>query len=363
MKEYAAPAAAAGEGVLTAIGMDVVEERAYLALLDRPNAELYEVAAAVGAGRPEARRALARLQGLGLVMRSNDASPRFAPVSPELALEPLILRQQEILNRARVAASQLENRFRSAAERLSTVDLVEILADREVIAQRVLQMERMATSEVLHFSQPPYAFAPSDTEEGEGLQPGVHYRTIYDAAALDHPGVMDELGAIEAAGGECRTHPSLPFKMLMVDRRFGLIPLSLGPWDQEGALFVHASTILDALLIIWDTLWSRATPTPRSGPPAVQGRQELSEENRRLATLLLGGLKGSAIARQLGVSATSVERRVKRLMELLDSSNRFQAGYMLAKRALLDELGTGGMDAHSSEADLGVEGGVSGFTT
>lgn len=51
-----------------------------------------------------------------------------------------------------------------------------------------------------------------------------------------------------------------------------------------------------------------------------------------MLTLLVGGLKDEAIARQLGWSVRTMRRRISRLHEELGAANRFQAGVIAARR-------------------------------
>ena len=54
-----------------------------------------------------------------------------------------------------------------------------------------------------------------------------------------------------------------------------------------------------------------------------------------LLTMLSAGMTDEAIARQLGVSARTVQRRISDLMETLGSRNRFQAGVQAVRHGLL----------------------------
>lgn len=56
---------------------------------------------------------------------------------------------------------------------------------------------------------------------------------------------------------------------------------------------------------------------------------EVPEQIWQVACLLAEGLNDKAAAATLGIDARTVRRRVSRLMEVLEASTRFQAGYRL----------------------------------
>ena len=82
-------------------------------------------------------------------------------------------------------------------------------------------------------------------------------------------------------------------------------------------------------------LWERAIPLgPRASSTDELAREgSLSKADRRLVDLLLSGAKTKAIARELGMGVSTVERHVRRIMALLGAETRIQAGYQLALRA------------------------------
>src|SRR5688572_541012 len=101
--------------VLEAVGITEAEERVYRALLRHPRASVAEIARSASISSREGRELLTLLEEKGLVNRSPGRAPRFVPAPPSVAVELLVLRRQEELERARVGAASLVEDFRAGA--------------------------------------------------------------------------------------------------------------------------------------------------------------------------------------------------------------------------------------------------------
>lgn len=321
-------------GRLLPAGIGAAEEHTYERLLEHPGASLEEISASTNISRVQARKLLHALEEKGLVSRSPAKQPRYLPVPPDVAVELLILGKQEELERTRLAVHELTAKFRHTAEGDHPLHLVEVVSGRTAFAQRYNQLQRSATTEVLALDKPPYMAAPDDCREGERvrLRRGVRWRGIYARDSLEVPGTLDSIRELAKAGEEARTLSNVPLKLAIADRRVGLIPLNVEPGREE-AVVLHASALLDALLTLFDTLWERAVPIGASnGHVAALGHLPLADADERLVDLLAAGLKDQAIATQLGLAFSTVERRIRRLMHLVGASTRVQLGLQLALR-------------------------------
>jgi DNA-binding NarL/FixJ family response regulator len=79
--------------------------------------------------------------------------------------------------------------------------------------------------------------------------------------------------------------------------------------------------LFDAYAVLFERLWERAQPVGAT-------------DHDTLVALLLSGLTDQAIARQLGVSARTAQRKIAALMQELGARTRFQAGAQAAIRDL-----------------------------
>lgn len=335
----AAAGAEAGGPLLGAVGVTPAEERLYLVLLDTPGVSLAVLADVTGLPRRKVLLLLESLQLKGLVTHSPERRRRYFPAPPEMAVEPLILRQQEALHGVRVAAAQLQARLqRAAGARGEDARVVEILNGRHAIGEMFEQMQRAARKEVVSFDRPPYVWSPSvvlNPVEFETLRRGVCYRAVYDHSALELPGAGERVRAWVEAGEQARAFAAVPLKLFAMDHRIALAPLDL-QHPEGAAVLVRSSSLLDALYTLFESIWERATPIrfTRAGALKLkQSRTHGSSDADALLSLLATGLPDAAIARQLGVSRRTVERRIDALLQRFDAHNRFQLGWLAALRS------------------------------
>ncbi len=307
------------------LGLSGNAEALYLDLLDQPGTT---PTALVTATRPTAAvtAAVAELLEVGLLL----PDARCTPVAPDLAVELLARRQEERLRRARAAVEPLLTRYQQTG---GGVDLVEVISGAEQIALRYEQLMRCARQEILGFDKPPYVRPVRDLAmELAGLDRKVRFRAVYARPSLAVPGRLGDVDALRSAGEQARVLPDVPFKLLIVDRRWAMVPESAGS-EADRAIVVRPCSLFDALLAMFDLCWERAVPF--GDPVGQDDAAVLSEAERQLLSLLATGLTDERVAAHLGLGLRTVQRRVRRLMDRLGAGNRFQAGLQAARSGLL----------------------------
>jgi Predicted transcriptional regulators len=336
------PARAGGTRLLDALGISAEDEQVYRSLLRRPRATVAVLSRQTGRSAASLRRALPRLEQLGLVSRLPGQPPRLVPTRPDVAVEALVSRRQEELAQARLAAHTLLAEM-PAAEHQQPEELVEIVLGRRAVAQRFLQLQHGAVEEILVLDRPPYAQDPREQApaETEALHRGVRVRGIYAAEALETPGALALAQEAVGIGEEARIGIEVPTKLAIADRRLAILPLTSERQGMvDSALIVHVSTLLDALVGLFEILWRAAVPllpADRQAEGDQPGRVDAGARSPdpQLVSLLSAGLKDEAIARQLGISLRTVHRRTSRIMQELEARTRFQAGLLAARRGWL----------------------------
>ncbi|MET0526226.1 MAG: helix-turn-helix domain-containing protein [Nocardioides sp.] len=317
---------------LEVLGLSPEECTAYEFLVDSPpltRAELEDGLTRLG--EAGAGRSLAALEDRGLVTTWAGDPARFAAVAPDVALDNLARMREQDLVRARAHAQTLADRWSRVGRAVDPREMIEIVVGRAATLQRAEQIQRTSIDEVLMFDKPPYA-APGigNPTELDLLGAGTtRFRCIYDTAGLDLPGQYRVIEELREAGEESRVARSLPMKMVMGDARIALVPLETSPEVIEVAAVVHPSALLESLHTLFELLWQRSEQLgglDREAP----GHARFPEPDRQVLDLLTAGLTDRAVARQLGVTERTVQRRVQRIMTQYGVRTRLQLGLRLS---------------------------------
>ncbi|NEA32232.1 hypothetical protein [Streptomyces sp. SID13031] len=265
---------------LSVLGLTPAEQAAYRALI---------------AHRPvPAGDALTALVDKGL---ATPADGGYVAVAPDLALEVLLLNRERELREAREHISALKVAYRKHVT-MPRPTLLEYVGDAEAVRQRIVQVQQAARIEVRRLIRSPQPLVETTAP----------CRTIYEPAAVPAD-----------VRGEARVTPVLPVELYLLDSRLALILLE----DGRAAL-LQPCGLLDAYMELFERLWERALPAAA----------DEEAESRLLTALLLSGLSDQAIARELGVSPRTAQRKIAALMHDLGAQTRFQAGAQAALRDL-----------------------------
>lgn len=321
---------------LTGIGIGSGEEAAYELLVDRRRATARQLLAAWR--RPEPLpEVLSSLEDKGLVARDIDRPDVYVAAHPRTALEGLLQARNQELDEAAKCAADLVDRYATAGNVAST--LVEIVTGQRAIRQRLTQIERGSHREVccLHRITEPLGGADRSLDIQELVRAGVAVRSVYDHGYVEKSGGLSILEHAIGAGEHARL-AVVPMSAIVMDGRVAILPLRLGEAATQSAMIVHPSGLLDALVALFDEVWRRAMPLcagPTSDSPDAGSHPH--GHSTGLVTALLAGLTDQAIARQLGISRRTVQRRISELAQDLHAHSRFQAGVQVALRQVRGE--------------------------
>ncbi|WP_049558963.1 LuxR C-terminal-related transcriptional regulator [Nonomuraea sp. SBT364] len=326
--------------MLEAAGLDEVTERAYRLLVRAGEAGVTDLAEELGITAEEAARALALMQGMGLVRDAEGR--RFAPVAPDVALGPRLMRRQETIDWARQAVEQLAEEYRTSLRRRDADRLIEVLPSRAALREQVRHLQNSAREEVMYFCRAGHVVMPSqdNTEELDALGRGVDYRVIYERALLEEPGMVANVAYGIKLGERARAVRFLPVRMMIADRETALLPLVQHAGGRSGttAALVRGSSLLDALIALFEAQWDRATPIRTLDDGQVIDAAPgcpLDADELYLLSLLVAGVPDKSIASQLGLSLRTVQRRVYHLMRLAGAQTRMQLAWHAARERWL----------------------------
>ncbi|MFF9281629.1 helix-turn-helix domain-containing protein [Streptomyces griseosporeus] len=320
--------------MLAAIGLDETHEAAYRALVSLGAADVPDLARRLSRGEQDTERALRRLERQGLAARSSARPGRWVAAPPAVALGALLTQQRHELEQAELAAALLAEEYRAAATEPAVHDLVEVVTGAAAVAQRFLQLQLGAGEEVcaLVTGNPVVVSGIENEAEERAAARGVRYRVVVERSVLDLPHGMTELTAALSRDEEVRVVASVPTKLVVADRSLALVPLTSRS-AEPAALVVHASGLLELLQGLFESVWRDALPL-RLGPDGVteQGPDGPDGTDLEILSLLLAGLTDASVAKQLDLGLRTVQRRVKRLMELTGVTTRLQLGWHAYER-------------------------------
>lgn len=318
---------------LVLLGIGDLEERVYRALLKRHKGSAAEIAEDLAIAPEDANALLDHLESLGLGTHTPEFPKTYVAVEPELAIDALIKQRQRMLEQARTAVPMLADTFAKASASLAgqqlTLELINTRAHLESVLKRMMES---ASKEIMAFQKAP-VLVPVTRSIGVAVGArGIRRRTVSDESHLKLPGKLATLVEDVARGEEARTFSTLPFKMMIVDRSIAIITLE-SQRPEAPTLQIHRSALLEALCLLFEFVWEKATPIVPSRDGEVKVRSDLTghEAAKALIPLLSAGLNDKAIAQELNISASTLNRRIGELMSMYAVRTRFQLGLQIAR--------------------------------
>ncbi|WP_460106173.1 helix-turn-helix domain-containing protein [Streptomyces sp. YKOK-J1] len=320
--------------MLAAIGLDETHESAYRALVSVGAAEVADLARRLSLAEPDTERALRRLEGHGLAAQSPARPGRWVAAPPGVALAALLTQRRHELEKAELTAALLAEEYRATAAEPEVHDLVEVVTGASAVAQRFLQMQLGATEEVcaLVTGNPMVVSGMENDAEAQAAGRGVRYRVVVERDVLDLPHGLTELAAALGRNERVRVMDRVPTKLVIADRSLAMVPLTTRTVE-PAALVVHASGLLELLAGLFDSVWREALPLRLAGSGVAEQQPDGPDPtDLEVLSLLLAGLTDASVAKQLDLGLRTVQRRVKRLMELAGVTTRLQLGWHAYER-------------------------------
>ncbi|KOV63584.1 hypothetical protein ADK64_20160 [Streptomyces sp. MMG1121] len=310
----------------------------YRALVGYPRWGVSEVADHLGTTETDVRACLDELAELSMLYAPGHASQPVI-LNPEIGLTALLNRRESEIHaqQAKLAAARTE-----AAELLAVYSAhqqqhggntgLEQLNEISSVRAKLVELAGQARAELLSFTpggaQSQEALDASRPLDEKSLASGIRIRTLYLDSVRNDRATTEYARWLAGLGGEIRTIPSLPIRMLVVDRSVALLPMD--PKDSRaGAVIVRAPGVLAALVHLFETVWQQAQSLDGVRPCAPD---EPTPQELELLKLLELGSTDEVAARKLGVSLRTVRRMMADLMGRLGARSRFEAG-VLATRA------------------------------
>jgi DNA-binding CsgD family transcriptional regulator len=324
--------------MLEALGVSLDAEAVYRAMLAEPRIGVTQIAERLGWPVGRVRDGLDELARLSLLRPSWESPGSLRLVSPEVGLSSLLAEQEaELIERQRQIAA---SRAAVAAVVADYADLhpsrqhsdIEQLVGIDAVRSWLEERAHAGVGEVLTFSPggplSEQSMQASRPLNEEALERGTQMRTIYLDSARNDPATLAYLRWLAEAGGQVRTAPTLPLRMVIFDRRQALIPVN-PEHSTSGAVVQRGPGMVAALCALFDQIWQTAKPV---GQERQRDDQGLTRQEQAVITLLAEGWTDDVIARKLGVSVRTSRRITAELTQRLGARSRFQAGARAVER-------------------------------
>jgi DNA-binding CsgD family transcriptional regulator len=322
--------------VLTALGLDRRAERLYFQLVPLSGHTVAGVAQLVQTRPEQLLRDMGPLVERGLVVVSEERL--HVPPLAEAVSELVLREARSAASSATVLAglSSAVPHLVAAATRPDREDVSEVQPlDGELSSggnplELLRLMLRTSRGDMLWLRPDAWAMPRESLVSevlAEAIATGRRSRAIYPVRALTE--APDALRTRARLGEQVRVISEVPTRMFILGETHAVLPEPIGFAD-EPRVHVRQRSIVAALTLWFESLWSRAAPVPdlESRDADPDGRQFLLEQ-------LLAGATDEVIARKLGIGLRTVRRRVAGLMTELGVDTRFQAGVEAVRRGWL----------------------------
>jgi sugar-specific transcriptional regulator TrmB/DNA-binding CsgD family transcriptional regulator len=323
--------------MLDILGLEPDEERVYRALLSRPEADMAEIQAELGLTEERFLRLVERLSGHELVRPGWRGRRSVRPVDPDVGLRLLLAsrlselaEQQRAIEHARGAVSQIvdehtDHRARSAHVEIERIEGIDAIRDK--IFELTLAVRSQVAALVPSARLSEANVKAAQPQDQRLLERGVRMRTLYLDSIRNHPPSYNYARWLAEQGGQVRSLPTLPLRMILCDGDQAVIPVDPSGTDRA-VLVVRSPGIVTALHALFETMWTTARPLVEAGcrDAETAGGQELTMQDKELLRLLAQGLTDEAMAARMGVSKRTINRLNSGLMRRMDVRSRFQAG-------------------------------------
>lgn len=333
--------------MLEALGLSPASEAAYLAMLEFTEADVGCLAHRLGLDEARILDALDDLVRMSLLHRSSTDPETVRLVHPEVGLAALIARQHadvarrlQKIEEGRAALLRLLTAHATRQPKTPELEIERLLGVDAILARLrklVQSCEREACSFIAGSVQWLSSLMSSRGPLADAIERGIRLRAVYLDSVRNSPATQKHPELLAELGGEVRTAPLLPPRMLIVDRQMAVVPMNI---DDSGAvaLMVSGTGIVTALSALFCVVWKEATPLGTTRRRTAEG---LSTQEKQVLVLLGEGHTDEAIARRLGVSVRTARRVAGALLARLGARSRFQAGMLAVARSWIDPADLG----------------------
>jgi sugar-specific transcriptional regulator TrmB len=255
---------------LELLGLSSGEAAVYIVLVGKGRLGVQGMAELSGVPRSSLYPTLRSLADKGLVEGGAGYRGRYRAVPTEIALSSLIDRQRETLSERERLAKELIERLAFAGDGVEDPgeDVIEILRNRRVIADRYERLQLLAEREIKVLVKTPILGRGENPAQEAALRRGVRVRALYERAALEDEAIAPYVKHWIVTGEDARLYNGeLPLKFALFDDRNVLMPLETpAEADSLTAVLIRHAALGAGLKMLFECLWENAAPVGSEVP-------------------------------------------------------------------------------------------------
>ncbi|MFG2879458.1 LuxR C-terminal-related transcriptional regulator [Streptomyces sp. NPDC048337] len=321
---------------------DTVTHRVYSYAVQRVCIDVSTCADDLSLPASQVDSAIGDLAKLRLLRPTGDGREQFVVVDPASASLQLLSPYDEELRARQHAVEQVRQQmhsllplYRSSTSDGSRSSGIERIDDLDAVRGVLGRLADECQSEVIT-SQPGGARSPEVLEETARrdsviLARGVRMRTLYQhTARFDQP-TRDYVSKIISNGAEVRTTGSGFTRAIVYDRTTAVITL---PDNPKGAALIRNPDVTQFVVQSFEYAWATSEPfNPEFDRSEIRSISD--SLNEAVLRMLVSGHDDKSIARRLGISPRTCQRRISDLMQRIGARTRLQAGYLIRHNDLV----------------------------
>lgn len=318
----------------------------YTLLLEGHHSELSDLQRKLRWSEHAISEVLTRLMSMRLVRR-RETDHRYIANRPHAVAAQAV---SSLKSRVHVLQSQAEQirgnlaplmpLYRAASGFRRPGELADVLPDRE--SRQAMLDEAAAECDtglrIIH------VYDDTDPEDGGRgplreaalLERGVTVQVLYPHSLWYSRRRGEYAERLRAAGAHVRTSRDVASGVTIFDRRVAFIASGEGAEERGGVSLLHDAGLVALLHEVFDFFWEGATEVHPGGGQGPEEQQAVEATKRSIVRLLVQGHRDDTIARRLSISVRTCRRHIAEIMESTGANSRFQAGYLIAGRQLLD---------------------------
>lgn len=319
---------------------DVEPTDIYLAALAHPVLRVEDLLRA-GFNEADISESIPVMEARGMIRRLDSASWRVLP--PDVVLPAYAMRLEDQARAVRSSVTAMARLFEQSEERsrgLEAFEGIRIMTNLGDVRQGIARLVGTARAQVMTV----YADSPvcrelltagrevheRDLHNSSG-EP-IHVRANYSDTLMGEPALPDVMRWRASAGEEQRVTPAMSLTCVANDTGLSLVDLQDDNGGPHG-LMISDRAFSRAISDLCRWAWPMGRPWRHgTGSDRIAGE---SPQSQIILQMMAAGASDAAIARYLRVSQRTVERRVRAIMDQLNSTTRFQAGVLAARQNLL----------------------------